>query len=296
LRKVFTEIAQTILSEDATTCLLLGDIGSFGFSSSMAKFPNRVFNFGILEQSMIGAASGLASGGMNPIVHTIAPFLVERALEQIKIDFGYQNLSVNLVSVGASVDYSKLGATHHCPADISILSNVPNTKIFIPGTAAEFSTQFRENYNNPGIKYFRLTEFTNMSSNDKNSKGGILVKSGKEAGIIVFGNLLDRVLEATSNLDVTVVYLNNLTYELDPSIKFELQQHNKILCFEPFYVGSSSRFIDQAMNFTKPVLIKYCGFPIKFIDTYLSYDETLDSLGLSVDKINSQIRDLISIC
>ena len=40
-----------------------------------------------MEQSMIGFASGLSKAGYKPVIHTIAPFLVLRALDQIKIDF-----------------------------------------------------------------------------------------------------------------------------------------------------------------------------------------------------------------
>ena len=36
---------------------------------------------------MIGFASGLSKAGYKPVIHTIAPFLVLRALDQIKIDF-----------------------------------------------------------------------------------------------------------------------------------------------------------------------------------------------------------------
>ena len=46
-------------------------------------YPERVINFGIMEQSMIGFASGLSKGGYYPIT-SITPFLVDRAYEQIK--------------------------------------------------------------------------------------------------------------------------------------------------------------------------------------------------------------------
>ena len=61
-------------------------------------------------------AAGLSKVGLNPVVHTIAPFLIECYKQQL--DFAYQKLSVNLVSVGGSYDYSKLGCSHHCYACI----------------------------------------------------------------------------------------------------------------------------------------------------------------------------------
>jgi transketolase len=126
MRKQFISTIENCLENDARLILLLGDIGVFGFRNAFEKFADRVFNIGILEQSSIGLASGLAKMKLIPVVHTIAPFLVERSFEQIKIDCAYQNIAVNLVSVGASYDYASLGCTHHCPADVALLKNIPN--------------------------------------------------------------------------------------------------------------------------------------------------------------------------
>ena len=78
---------------------------------------------GICEPSIMSMASGLSISGMIPVVHTIAPFVIERAYEQIKLDFGYQKLGINIITVGGSFDYSKLGCSHHCYTDVSLMSH-----------------------------------------------------------------------------------------------------------------------------------------------------------------------------
>ena len=128
MRKQFVSTFESLIKKDKKLSLLLCDIGVFGFRNSIAKYPNRVMNIGILEQSTIGVAAGMSRSGLIPVIHTIAPFLVERAFEQIKIDFGYQDIGCNLVSVGASYDYASLGCTHHCPADVALLKNIPVTQ------------------------------------------------------------------------------------------------------------------------------------------------------------------------
>ena len=58
---------------------------------------------------MIGFAAGLSKAGYVPIVHTIAPFLVLRALDQIKIDFVY-NMACNMGGMGF---IEETGAAQH---------------------------------------------------------------------------------------------------------------------------------------------------------------------------------------
>ena len=86
MRKQFTATIKEIFSKDKKTIMLLGDIGVYSFRDLFKKYPKRFYNIGILEQSMISMAAGLSNVGFNPIVHTIAPFIVNRAFEQLKID------------------------------------------------------------------------------------------------------------------------------------------------------------------------------------------------------------------
>ena len=82
-RQQFVNTVSRLLAEDEKVVLLLGDISSFAFRDAMARFPERVLNVGTCEQASVGMAAGLALEGLYPIYHTIDPFLVRRAYEQV---------------------------------------------------------------------------------------------------------------------------------------------------------------------------------------------------------------------
>jgi len=96
------------MRRDERAFLLWADVGAGLFQDHRRDFPNRVLNAGIMEQSTISMAAGMAIAGFRPIVYSITPFLVERAFEQIKIDVDQMNLPVG---IGGHSDAS-CGPTH----------------------------------------------------------------------------------------------------------------------------------------------------------------------------------------
>lgn len=287
MRKQFVKTVESILDNNEKTVLLLGDIGVFGFRNSFSKHPKRVYNIGILEQSTVSLSSGLSMNGFIPIVHTIAPFLVERAFEQLKLDFGYQNLAGNFVSVGSSYDYAALGPTHHCPGDIQILLTIPNMQIVVPGTSKEFDNLFLESYNNDHPTYFRLSEYENNDSYDCKFGKGIKIKEGKKATIICFGNTLSSVLTATKEMDVTILYYTSVN-PFDSELLFK-NFNEKIIVIEPFYQGSVNYLITNSLQ-TKKYSLENIGVPHDFLLNYGTKKEHDVNLGLDHEGLKKRIE------
>ena len=109
MRYKFGTLITELARKDKDIVLIVGDIGYRVFDEFREEFPERFFNFGICEQTIISAASGLALEGLKPWVYTITPFLIERPFEQIKLDINQQKANVKLVGFA---DYPTLGPTH----------------------------------------------------------------------------------------------------------------------------------------------------------------------------------------
>ena len=152
-----------LFAQDDRVAIVLAEISTQYFEPALERDPLRAVNLGIMEQSLIGVAAGFAMEGFHPIVHTIAPFLVERPLEQIKLDFGYQGLGGTFVSAGASYDYGAEGATHHSPADVQAMLTIPGVEVLVPGSAAEVERAIRSTYADGRITYIRSSVAMNSS-------------------------------------------------------------------------------------------------------------------------------------
>lgn len=289
MRKQLIKSVEKILNDNDKSVLLLGDIGVFGFRNAFKNYPNRVYNIGILEQSTISLAAGLSKVELIPFVHTIAPFIVERALEQLKIDFGYQNINGNFISVGASYDYVALGSTHHCPADIIVLSSIPNMQIVSPGSSSELDILLNESYNNGSPTYYRLSEYEHSQKIDVDFGKANVIKKGKKATIICFGNLLDNVMEASKDLDVTILYYSTL---IPFDYKTLSDNYNKIIITcEPFYQGSLNYQINEALQ-DKYYKLKNIGIKREFLTNYGIKEQHDKHQGLDVKSLTNKLKDI----
>ena len=269
----------------------MNDIGVWGFRHAREKHPSRVYNLGILEQSTTSIAAGLSLAGLIPIFYTIAPFMVERACEQLKDDFGYQIVNGNFVSVGASFDYSKLGTTHYCPADIGILLNIPNMEIVIPGTSEEFDRLFKTGYNDGLPTYYRLSEGQNAESYDVEFGKIKIVRKGKKATIIAVGNMLDKVMAAAEAYDVTVAYCTTVRpFDIDTILK--VSDEKRFLICEPYYKsGILEELIEGYEN--ESIKVSLVGIPRKVLSTYGRYEEIEKDCEMTVPSIRRKIEKLL---
>lgn len=159
MRRKFGKLVNELAKKDKKIVLLVGDIGYGIFDDFRKDNPNRFFNLGICEQSLIGTASGMALEGLKPWVYTITPFLIERPFEQIKLDIDQQNVNVNLVGFA---DYPELGPTHSEKDGEKLMSLFKNIKSFFPKDSAETEDCVHKCYKNLGPNFISLKADKNI--------------------------------------------------------------------------------------------------------------------------------------
>ncbi len=285
MRKQFVKTMLDVMERDDRVILLLGDIGVYGFREAFERFPNRTYNIGILEQASVGLAAGLAIEGMIPVFHTIAPFMVERAFEFLKNDFGYQGLGGNFVSVGASYDYAALGATHHCPGDVQILKTIPGARVFTPGHPLEFDNHFQRAYDRGNLNYYRLSEQSNLYPLPET-----WIRRGNRGVVLAVGPMLDRTLEACNGLDVDVLYSTTCAPFYSPELTMACP--SQLVIVEPFYEGTMSHDVQQICE---NMDVLHIGVPRQFLTNYGTRQEHDKKYGLTAEKIHERIRGFLNL-
>lgn len=283
MRAEFAKLCLETLKEDSKSVVMVGDISHFLLRESENVAPDRFYNIGICEQSMVGIASGMALDGMRPIIHTISPFLVERAFEQIKNDIGYQNTEVTIVTVGGTYDYADLGCTHHCYGDIAMMRLVPNMQVFEPSSPTEFRKLFKDTWGNGYPKYFRLTKEQHSQQIDVTPGDLEVVRESKDGRyVFVTGHILDDVLESPN---IGVIYVHTLSHINSESKKYVgklLRESKKVYSVENhFTIGGLGDLISD----TYKISVDRIGLDRKFLTNYGSYNQLRRDAGMDRDNI-----------
>jgi len=288
---MFKTVSEVIKS-DYNTSLFLVDIGVMGFKDVLREHDDRCMNIGVFEDGMVSMMAGMALGGYIPIVYGISPFIIERAYEQLKLDFNYQMLGGNFILSGAAYDFSKYGYSHYCPADLGLVQMLPNAKFIAPGTGQEFEELFKMNYKSTVPVFYRLSDFPNENEVDVGFNRAKIIKRGSKATVIAVSTMLDKVIEACGDEDVTILYYTTLK-PFDYSTLCSEYVGDRILLCEPYYYGLLTQDIVNAIT-PSPVRIDYVGLPRKIFRDYGTKQEKDEYYGLTVENIQDKLRGLIN--
>lgn len=301
MRNTFTETMLEVGLEDPNLVVLVGDISHFALQPFAKACPGRYYNIGICEQTILSMAAGLAHNGFYPVVHTIAPFIIERGFEQIKLDFCYQELGGTLISVGSAFDYSGLGVSHYCYNDIALIKTLPRTQIIYPAMPNEFNILFKETMKNDKLKYFRLPSEKHecLISDDKIKFGkAVLIKEGTDITIVTTGPQLKNAMQSISllnsiGIDAEIIYLHTIKpFDYDLVRDSILKTKKYLIIEEHSEFGGISEDVNRVALGIENVKSAYINIPNTFNHGYGSYDEHCAAMGFTPENIFKQVENL----
>ena len=77
VRQQFADTMLAVGKEDPNLVVLVGDVSHFILQPFANACPGRFYNIGICEPTIASMGAGLAKTGLYPVLHTIAPFLID---------------------------------------------------------------------------------------------------------------------------------------------------------------------------------------------------------------------------
>lgn len=292
MRRVFLSRVADMIKNEPDTIYFTVDIGMWAIKDVLRDYPERCTNFGIYEDGMFSVAAGLARRGFVPTIFGIQPYLIERTLEQIKMDLAYQKLGINVVGTGAAVDYSKYGYSHYCAEDVHIIKAIPGCEFVAPGTAKQFLQLFNQSYRNGKPTFFRVSDHPNVNYDvDVQFGKANVIQKGHRATVIAVSIMLDDVMKACEGMDVTVLYYTTL----EPFDKKTLAKNcvsGKLLIVEPEYKGSLLDDVHSALS-GRSLQIEHVAFPREIFRNYGTYEEKMTYYGLTASSIKQKLSLLI---
>ncbi|MBA3523798.1 MAG: transketolase [Geodermatophilaceae bacterium] len=245
---MFYRLVPELIAEDPRLVLVLAQIGAGYLDPGLpTAVRDRIVNVGIREQLMIGTAGGLALAGMRPIVHSFAPFLVERPFEQVKIDLDHQGVGAVLVSAGGSYGWPSGGQTHFGPRDVALLDTLDGWTVHVPGHPDEAAELLRRSLPGDGRVYLRLDERGNAAPHHSTGGAMTVLRRGSAGTVVAVGPMLDRVLAATADRDLTVLYAATVRPFDAGTLRATLSARDVVLV-EPYLRGTSTPLVSDVLR------------------------------------------------
>ena len=169
------------------------------------KYPDRFYNMGIAEQSMMGTAAGLATCGITPICSTFAVFASMRSGEQIRTSICYPKLNVKVVTTHSGLSIGTAGATHFCEEDLAIMRALPNMTVIAPSDFLETKKAVRAALKMDGPVYIRLgrgdAAVLYSELDDYEIGKAITIQDGTDVTLIATGVMVQRAVAAAKLLE-----------------------------------------------------------------------------------------------
>jgi transketolase len=277
-RDAFAQALEEVALHDPRICAVVNDsVGSSKIADFAKRFPERLINVGIAEQTMVGLAAGLANGGKVPFVCAASCFLTGRALEQIKADVAYSDANVKLCGMSPGMAYGELGPTHHSIEDLAWTRTIANLTVIVPADPIETDQALRVAAAMHGPVFLRISRMPvpSVHADDYQFTIGRAseLRSGNDVALIANGTMVSRALEAAELLAVSGIrarVLNMSTVRpIDrAAIIAAAQETGHIVTVEEHSIyGGLGSAVAEVVCTTVPVPMRILGVPGVFAPT-----------------------------
>ncbi len=275
--------------------VLSADVSNSDHSYMFAeKYPDRFFNVGIAEQSLVDVAVGFAYTGLVPFANTFAFLFATRALEMVRTHLCYGKANVKLMGAYAGISDSFDGPTHHSITDLAIMRSLPNLTVVVPSDPVAVRKLLPLVAAWDGPVFFRLcrNEVPVLFDDGYAPEIGKAMthRDGDDVAIIGCGVMLDRCLKAAQELagdgiEARVIEMHTIKPLDEACVLRAAEETGALVTVEEHSVmGGLGGAVSEAVTQSRPVPVQRVGIGDRFTETG-PCDVLMDSYGLAVADI-----------
>lgn len=299
-RDAFSRTVEALAEADPRIVTVVSDsVGSSKLVNFRKRFPDRMVNVGIAEQTVVAVGAGLANGGKIPFVSAAACFLTARAMEQIKADIVYSNVNVKLVGQSSGIAYGELGPTHHSIEDVAWLRLLNNLTVIVPSDPWETEQAIRAAAALDGPVFIRVSRMPvpalhRVAPEFQIGRAETLV-GGDDLAIVANGTMVHRAIEAAALLradGIACRVVNMSTVNpLDEAAILDAARTGAIVTVEEHSVrGGLGGAVAEIVATHEPTPMRILGFP-GFLPTG-SAEWLMEHFGLTAAGIADAARQV----
>lgn len=292
------DMLRKMKENERVVAITAGTPGVLGFDPARRREAGRQFiDVGIAEQAAIDVASGLAKGGMRPVVGFVSSFL-QRAYDQFSQDIALNKQAATFVVFYGSM-FGMNDETHLGFFDIALLSNIPNLLYLAPTCKEEFEAMLDWSVKQDKQAVVIRTPGSMVVSNneikllDDYSKPDYeIVRKGGNVALIGAGSMFGIMAKATDLLaqkgvEVTLINPRNLS-TLDTATLDSLKNYSVVITAEDGIVdGGYGQKVASYLG-EAPVKVVNLGLPKEFLNRY-KYSELQKACGLTPEQIADKV-------
>ena len=258
------------------------------------KCPERFFNVGVAEATMLNVAVGLALGGKIPFANTFAFLMSLRAAEQIRTCIAYPKVNVKLIAGYGGLSDSFDGPTHHAVCDLAVVRSIPGLTVMVAADAMEAKRAVRVIAEYDGPVYLRLSraEVPVIYGEDYKvtiGKGNVLRKGG-DITLVGTGIMVHPCLQAAEELsregiEARVLALSTLK-PMDEALIVQAAEETGALVTaeEHTVIGGLGSAVAETLTGLCPAPLEIVGIADTFAESG-PYPDLLARYGLTVEHI-----------
>lgn len=298
MREALSNLLVEHVKNNSNAYVLSGDHGYALFDEVRKLKPEHFINAGVAEQNMVGVGAGLSKLGLFPIMYGLAAFIPVRVLEQIKIDFCYENLPGIFIGDGAGVVYSHLGTSHQSTEDISALRALPQITILSPCDAAELKACFHWAIEQKSPVYLRLgkadlgiVHTKEVSISD--SQPMPIIQNGQGYAVFATGSMVKPCLDLIqkNNLPLDLYSVPVLKSQEMPNFKI-LSKYKKVMTVEEHSIfGGLGDLVAGLVSESYDCRVKKIGIQDQFSNLCGTYQYLMSEHRLDSNSILQEMQN-----